>query len=163
MLMIDILMNQLNLVYWLFITFQTFFSNCRYEWLKDGILIDFTSAEVKYPNKTLRIYKEQGLGTLNIHHVQEGDYGTYQCRASSTSEKFQAISLSKKVQLIEADISSFPNINDRQPLDLPLGQYLMLTCNPPPSNPKAVLKWTADDTLKEMTLNERIVLDYEGN
>ncbi|XP_048738675.2 neuroglian-like isoform X2 [Ostrea edulis] len=134
--------------------------NLRYEWLKDGILIDFTSAD---RNNTLHIYKEQGLGTLNIHRVQENDYGTYQCRASSTSEKFQAVSLSKKVQLIEADISSFQNIDDRHPRQVALGTYLMLTCNPPPSNPKADLKWSADDSLKEMTLDERIVLDYEGN
>lgn len=135
----------------------------RYDWLKDGKLIDFMSDEVKYPNNTLRIYKEQGLGTLNIHRVQESDYGTYQCRASSDREDSQAVSLSKKVELIEADISSFQNNNDREPKRVPLGQYLMLTCDPPYSNPKAILSWTTDETLKEMNLNERIVMDYEGN
>lgn len=135
----------------------------RYDWLKDGKLIDFMSDEVKYPNNTLRIYKEQGLGTLNIHRVQESDYGTYQCRASSDREDSQAVSLSKKVELIEADISSFQNNNDREPKRVPLGQYQMLTCDPPYSNPKALLSWTTDETLKEMNLNQRIVMDYEGN
>lgn len=121
------------------------------------------SDEVKYPNNTLRIYKEQGLGTLNIHRVQESDYGTYQCRVSSDREDSQAVSLSKKVELIEADISSFQNNNDREPKRVPLGQYQMLTCDPPYSNPKALLSWTTDETLKEMNLNQRIVMDYEGN
>mgnify|MGYP003683202931 CR=1 FL=1 len=132
----------------------------RYDWLKDEKLIDFTSDEVKYPNSTVRIYKEQGLGTLNIHRVQESDYGTYQCRASTLDSP--AVSLSKKVKLIEADISSFQSNNDRPPKQVPLGQYLMLTCDPPYSNPKALLKWTMDVSLKEMNLNERIVKDYEG-
>lgn len=132
-----------------------------YDWIKDGKLIDFNSTEVTYKNNTLRIYKEHGLGTLNIHHVQESDYGIYQCRAGSASS--QALSLSKKVELIEAHISSFQNNNDRPPKVVLLGQYVLLTCDPPYSNPKAILKWTTDDTLKEMTLNDRIVMDYEGN
>lgn len=135
----------------------------RYDWLKDGKPIDFMSDEVKYPNNTLRIYKEQGLGTLNIHRVQESDYGTYQCRASSDREDSQAVSLSKKVELIEADISSFQNNNDLFTKRVAPGQYLMLTCDPPYSNPKALLSWTTDDSLKGMNLNERIVMDYEGN
>lgn len=135
----------------------------RYDWLKDGKLIDFTSNEVKYPNNTLRIYKEQGLGTLNIHRVQESDYGTYQCRASSDREDSQAVSLSKKVELIEAIISPFQDSSDVDSKKVPQGQYLMLTCDPPFSNPKATLSWTLDDTLREMDFNERIVMDYEGN
>lgn len=121
------------------------------------------SNEVKYFNNILRIYKEQGLGTLNIYRVQESDYGTYQCRVSSDREDFQVVFFSKKVELIEAYISFFQDSSDVDFKKVFQGQYLMLICDLFFFNLKVTLSWILDDILREMDFNERIVMDYEGN
>lgn len=135
---------------------KIFFVFFRYTWYKNGKKIDLNSTEYKG-----RITQLVGVGSLVFLTPSHKDIGDYRCVAASKLGK----SLSIITRLYMAELTPFPKEKARHLTPL-LGESVKLVCIPPKGTPKPTISWgileTETGAMKQIKLNNRISMDYEG-
>ncbi|GAB1602400.1 neuroglian-like isoform X2, partial [Argonauta hians] len=127
-----------------------------YAWYKNGKKIDLNSTEYKG-----RVTKHAGVGTLVFLNPNDNDIGYYQCEASSKLGK----SLSSITRLYIAELTPFLKSKTKK-LNPLMGDSVKLVCIPPKGTPKPFINWEISEkrgTMKQIKLDNRISMDYEGN
>ncbi|XP_052824013.1 neuroglian [Octopus bimaculoides] len=129
----------------------------EYTWYKNGKKIDLNSTEYKD-----RINQLVGVGSIVVHKPSHEDIGDYQCVAASKLGK----SLSIITRLYMAELTPFLKEKTRHLTPL-MGERVKLVCVPPKGTPKPTISWSILETgtggMKQIKLNNRISMDYEGN